>query len=127
MSILFLKRVLTQHPRAVTLLLTLGILFGLFVLGAQPFAAGLVPPPWDKLAHASVFAVLAAAIGAGSNLRGWRMIALAVAGAVLVGGLDEWHQVYLPGRQAGLDDLAADAIGGLLGASLLASYHRTKR
>jgi hypothetical protein len=32
--------------------------FQLFYLGAQPFAAGLIPAPWDKLAHLAVFAVL---------------------------------------------------------------------
>lgn len=123
---MFLKRVCARHARAVTLLLALGILFGLFVLGAQPFAVGLVPAPWDKLAHGCVFAVLAVAFGLVSGLRGWRMILLAVAGVLLVGGLDEWHQVYLPGRQAGLDDLAADLVGGLVGAMLLAMYRRKK-
>ena len=39
---------------------------------------------------------------------------------VLVGVLDEWHQAVLPGRQAGWDDLAADAVGGIAGALLLA-------
>ena len=121
---MFFKRVLTRHLRVATVLLVLGILFGLFVIGAQPIAVGLVPVPWDKVAHGSVFAVLAAAIGLGSGLRGWRMMLLAVGGAVLIGGLDEWHQVYLPGRQAGWDDLAADALGGLLGACLLAMLGR---
>ena len=116
MAILIFKRALARHLRVAMVVLALGIPFGLFVLGAQPFAVGLVPSPWDKLAHGCVFAVLAAAIGLASGLRGWRMVLLAVAGAVLVGGLDEWHQVYLPGRQAGLDDLAADAVGGLVGA-----------
>jgi hypothetical protein len=32
--------------------------FQLFYLGAQPFAAGLIPVPWDKLAHLAVFAFL---------------------------------------------------------------------
>jgi hypothetical protein len=100
-------------------LLVVGIPVGLFVLGARPFAVGLFPAPSDKLAHAVVFALLAVAIGLASGLRGWKMAALAVAGAVLVGGLDEWHQSYLPGREAGLDDLVADAVGGALGVALL--------
>ena len=120
MAILFFKRVLARHLRLATLLLAVGILFGLFVLGAQPVAVGLMPEPWDKVAHGCVFAVLAAAVSLGSGLRGWRMVLLAVGGAVLVGGLDEWHQVFLPGRQAGLDDLVADVMGGLIGAVLVA-------
>jgi len=115
----FVKRVLVERWRAFTLLLALGIVLGLFVGGAQPVAVGLFPAPWDKVAHASLFAVLAASIGLASGLRGWRMLALAVAGALVVAALDEWHQVYLPGRSAGLDDLAADAVGSLLGAVLL--------
>ena len=108
-----------RHHRAITVLVVLGILLGLFGLGAQPVAVGLVPVPWDKVAHAAVFAVLAAALGLASGLRGWRMVMLAVIGALLVGALDEWHQMFLPGRQAGLNDLAADGVGGLLGAWLV--------
>ena len=119
MGILVLRRVLERHLRVLAMLLALAILFGLFVLGAQPFAVGLFPVPWDKLAHAGVFAVLAATIGLASGLRGWRMVLLAVGGALLVGVLDEWHQIYLPGRMATWDDLAADVVGGLLGAMAL--------
>lgn len=108
-----------RHQRVITALVVLGILIGLFGLGAQPVAVGLVPVPWDKVAHAAVFAVLAAAVGVASGLRGWRMVMLAVIGALLVGALDEWHQMFLPGRQAGVDDLAADVLGGLLGAWLV--------
>ncbi len=124
---MLLKRVLTQHLRVITVLVVLGILSGLFVLGAQPFAVGLVPAPWDKLAHGGVFAVLAVAIGLASGLRGWRMALLAFGGAMLVGGLDEWHQVYLPGRQSGWGDLVADAAGGLLGAFLVIASQRAPR
>jgi len=99
-------------------LVALAIVLGLLLLGAQPFAVGLVPSPWDKFAHGFVFALLAAAIGLASGLRGGRMVLLAFTGALLVGVMDEWHQVFLPGRQAGWDDLAADAVGGLLGAVL---------
>ena len=122
MSILFFRRVLERHLRVLAVLLALAILFGLFVLGAQPFAVGLFPVPWDKVAHAGVFAVLAATIGLASGLRGWRMVVLAVGGALLVGVLDEWHQVILPGRQVGLDDLAADVVGGLIGALLVSRW-----
>lgn len=97
---------------AVVLFLPAGLWFG----GAQPFAAGLIPSPWDKLAHMAVFAMLAFAIALASGLRGGRMWLLALAGALLVGMVDEWHQIRLPGRNAGWDDLAADALGAVLGA-----------
>lgn len=97
---------------------------GLWFGGAQPVAVGLIPSPWDKLAHVAVFAVLAAAIGLASGQRGGRLLALALAGAVLVGWVDEWHQTRLPGRNAGWDDFAADAAGALLGAWLTESWLR---
>lgn len=108
--------------RAAAGLLVLGMLFGLFVLGAQPFAVNLVPSPLDKLAHVAAFAVLACAIGLLSGQRGRRMLLIAVAGALLIGVLDEWHQMFLPGRHAGPDDLAMDVIGSLLGAILLTRW-----
>lgn len=110
---------LARHLQVATALLAVGILFGLFALGAQPLAVGLVPTPWDKLAHGGLYALLAVALGLSSGLGGWRVALLAVAGALLVGALDEWHQIFLPGRQAGWDDLAADGVGGLIGALAL--------
>ena len=101
------------------MLLAIALPLGLFVGGAQPVAVGLVPAPWDKLAHAAVFALLAAAIGYASGLRGRPMLGVAFCGAVAVGALDEWHQMHLPGRSAGLGDLAADALGAALGAAAL--------
>lgn len=101
---------------------------GLFYAGAQPYAVGLIPSPWDKFAHAAVFAVLAAAIGYASGLRGSRMGALAFLGASAVGAMDELHQAWLPGRNAGWDDLAADLAGSLLGtAALLLGRDRAHR
>jgi hypothetical protein len=119
LAILFVKRGLTRHLRLVCVLLAVAILLGLFGLGGQPVAVGLLPVPWDKVAHGLVFAVLAVTIGLASGLRGWRVVLLAAGAALLIGVLDEWHQVFLPGRQAGLDDLAADVVGGLAGALLL--------
>lgn len=108
-------------------LLVVGLPLGLFIGGGQPVAVGLVPVPWDKLVHGAVFAVLAWAMGYASGLRGWPMLALAFCGAVAVGALDELHQVSLPGRSAGWDDLAADAIGAALGSATLLWRERLKR
>jgi VanZ family protein len=116
----------SRRWRVASALLVLGILFGLFVLGATPVAVKLIPSPWDQLAHVAVFAVLACALGLLSGQRGARLLLFAVAGALLIGALDEWRQMYLPGRQPGWDDLMMDAIGGLIGglsgATLLARW-----
>lgn len=110
--------------RLLALLAAVALPVGLFYAGAQPYAVGLIPPPWDKFAHAAVFALLAAAVAYASGLRGARMWWLGFAVAVLVGAADEWHQVSLPGRAAGWDDLAADAVGAALGATALLRWRQ---
>lgn len=92
---------------------------GLFILGAQPIAVGLFSPPWDKLAHVGTFALIGCAAGVASGSQGWLRAACCVAGALALGVTDELHQVYLPGRSASWADLLADAVGGVVGASLL--------
>jgi VanZ family protein len=111
-----------NYLRVVALVLLPVLLFGLFAGGAQPAAVGLIPAPWDKVAHAGLFAGFAVLIGLACGLlrlpRG-TLLVLAFAGALAIGAADELHQATLPGRQAGWDDLAADALGALVGTWLL--------
>lgn len=100
-------------------MLAVGIIASLFLGGAQPGAVNLIPAPWDKLVHGLVFISLAWSIGVASGLQGLPKQSIAFFGAVLVGGLDEWHQMYLPGRESGWDDFAADVAGSLIGTALL--------
>jgi hypothetical protein len=109
----------SRYARAAAALLAVALVAGLLIGGAQPFAVNLIPAPWDKLAHGVVFALLSAALGRATGARGMRMLLPALAGATLIGALDELHQTLLPGRQAGWDDLAADALGALAGAGAL--------
>lgn len=90
------------------------MLLALFAGGAQPEAAGLIPAPWDKLAHFAVFAVLAALMRYGLGLHAM----IAVLAALLIGAADEFHQMMLPGRFPGFDDWLADLIGALTGVWL---------
>jgi VanZ family protein len=106
---------------ALTVVLSAAVLY---VGGAQPVAVGLCPAPWDKLAHLFTFAVIGMAAGLAGGMRGWRMAVWCVAGALLVGAMDELHQMFLPGRSASWSDLIADAAGGVLGAAVLAVLHR---
>ncbi len=83
----------------------IGMLAGLFILGAQPIAVGLFPSPVDKFAHAGFFSSLTILLWYGTN----RSNLMAVfASVVILGVLDEWHQVYLPGRSADFMDLSTD-------------------
>lgn len=45
-------------------------------------------------------------------------VAAAVLCAALYGATDEWHQSFVPGRSAAVDDLAADTSGAALAAGL---------
>jgi len=115
-----LKKVPERALRAAAVLLAVGLPVGLYVGGAQPVAVDLFPWPWGKLVHSVTFALLAAAIGYASGLRGWRMLLAGFAGSVGVGALDEWHQMYLPGRHGQLSDVGFDAIGAAVGAWIAA-------
>ncbi|MBS1145560.1 MAG: VanZ family protein [Proteobacteria bacterium] len=91
----------------------------LFVLGAQPIAVGLFPPPYDKLAHLVVFAAFFVALDRSLVMPIW----LAAAIPLLLSAADEVHQVFLPGRQPGLDDWLA----GLCGVSLAVIWRVLRR
>jgi VanZ family protein len=124
--ILILQHALSRHVRIAATLLALGIVVSLFLGGAQPIAVNLVPEPWDKLLHGAVFALLAGALGLASGFPGWRSPTVAFVGSLLVGLLDEWHQLYLPGRQAGYPDFIADMAGSFIGAISLALWSRKR-
>lgn len=85
----------------------LAFVVGLFVGGAQPVAAGLLPPPWDKLAHVVAFGALAAMAELALAPRAWLFFALPLA----VSAADEFHQAFLPGRYASVADWLAGAVG----------------
>ena len=89
---------------------------GLLGFGATPMAVGLVPAPWDKLAHLAIFALLGLLLGAGFS---GRRPLLAAFLAFAVGVIDEAMQAFHPGRHADLADLGADLCGALLAAAIL--------
>jgi VanZ family protein len=124
--ILFLQHVLSRHLRIAATLLALGIVVSLFLGGAQPVAVNLVPEPWDKLLHGIVFALLAWALGFASGFHARRSLSVAFFGSLLIGLLDEWHQLYLPGRQAGWPDFVADMMGSLIGTVSLTLWNRKR-
>jgi VanZ family protein len=94
------------------------VLLALYFWGnSQPEAAGLIPPPWDKLAHAAWYAVLAGLLVTGLGRRAWPWV---LAAMLLLAGWDEWHQSALPGRHAGVDDWLADVAGAAFGIWLAA-------
>ncbi|RMG47527.1 MAG: hypothetical protein D6718_03340 [Acidobacteria bacterium] len=109
------------------LLVPLGLMAAIFFSSHRPSPVPL-PSGSDKLAHAAVYAALAASwvyalrppaarpapgcLLAGALSAGW-------------GGLDEVHQGFVPGRNASLGDLAADAAGAAAAAG--AAWSRRRR
>ena len=93
------------------------ILLAIYVWGnSLPEAAGLIPPPWDKLAHLAWYATLSGLLLLGLGRRAWPWV---LAGTLLLAGWDEWHQFDLPGRFPGIDDWLADALGVLAGVGIV--------
>lgn len=80
---------------------------GLFLGGAQPMAVGLFPPPWDKLVHLMAFGGFAVLVDLALWPPAWLLVALPLA----VSAADEFHQAFLPGRQASVEDWLAGATG----------------
>ena len=109
--------------RGVSLALAALIVFNLFYLGAKPFAAGLFPAPWDKVAHLAVYGGLTALLWVGT---GGRMTFTVIAAVVVIGGLDELHQAGIPGRQADSADFAVDVLAGVAAGALMLLYARRK-
>jgi VanZ family protein len=120
--ILHLQHLVDRHLRTVVMLAAVAIVASLFIGGRQPVAVNLISHPWDKLLHAGVFALLACTIGLASGSPGSQKLLVAFFGALLAGALDEWHQMYLPGREAGWPDFIADVIGGIFGTAFLAIF-----
>jgi len=83
------------------------LVVALFWGGSQPFAVGLFPAPYDKLAHSLYFATLSLLLWFGTGGR-WPVLLFLVVSAI--GGLDELHQATLPGRQAGFYDFLTDTL-----------------
>jgi len=84
---------------------------------------------WDKALHFGVYAALGllffrAFLGEGA---GWvTAAALAFSATSAYGASDEWHQLFTPGRQSGLDDWMADTLGGAMGIAMFVLVPRTR-
>lgn len=105
------------------ILAAVGLVINLFYLGAKPFAAGLIPQPWDKLVHFAVYSAITALLWFGTATR-WPLAILAF--VVALGVFDELHQASLPGRVADAADLLIDFAAGTVTSALLYLYVQPK-
>ena len=79
-----------------------------------------------KMAHVTEFGLFSVTVfhGIRGGRSGWRFrwaLATLVI-AVTYAGLDEWHQSFVPVRQASTRDVAIDALGALLAQVLVWAY-----
>ena len=63
---------------------------------------------WDKSIHFLYFGTMAFLLWIAANKRRTLAVWAVVA---LVGGIDEWQQLYTPGRSADINDWLADSFG----------------
>ena len=96
--------------RALAFAAVAAIAVQLILLPEPAFAERIVAATWDKAVHASVFGGVAFLLWAGFAGRGAVLVALLV---VLLGALDETHQMFVPGRDPDLHDLYADGMGAV--------------
>lgn len=81
----------------------------------------------DKLMHVGIFGVLSALMAYSLNPPGattWGRVILLTAIVMVYGISDEYHQSFIPGRDASLWDVLADGIGGFLAAMTLFWWNR---
>lgn len=102
--------------RCLCLACAAAMVFLLFWLGAKPVAVGLFPEPWDKLAHFVTYGAIAALLALGVKRRQPTTLILLVS---LVGALDEWHQVYQPGRSSDIADFLTDVAAAIVAVTLV--------
>lgn len=105
-------------------------------LSQQPrYPFGLeLPPPFDKFAHASAFGLLGLAMELAlartrPDLPLYKRHLLVFFSVSAFGALDEFHQRFVPGREADVFDWMADTLGGVSGlaaASLSRLRARTR-
>ena len=80
----------------------------LFLGASEIGRVNSVPPLGHKVEHFLYYGVMAFLIASGLGRR-WFWLALLF--VPLIGALDEWHQLYVPGRNASAIDWLVDAAG----------------
>lgn len=104
---LLVMDVVGRAPRWLWVLLGVLTMLALTWVNGRPESAGLIPAPWDKLAHSAVFGTLGMlfALGFGKEHR-WLALVLVVG----FGAFDELRQLHLPGRTASWADFSVDVM-----------------
>lgn len=78
-------------------------------------------------AYAGLGALTARATGRGLRDVSWRAVGSAILIAAAYGVTDEYHQLFTPGRSFDVLDMAADALGSIVGASAVGAWSRIRK
>ncbi len=99
-----------------------GCVLAAFVMAVTLFveadAVAKMPPfpsLFDKVVHFAYYGTMAALLVHGLGLR-WLIVPLIL--VPVIGAADEWHQFYVPGRDASVFDWMADEFGTVFAAVL---------
>ena len=106
----------------------------IFYLSNQPGVGGnsynLIVYTERKIAHVGEYFILTLLLvrcGWLKNLRPARIIFSAMFVALLYAATDEWHQLYIPGREGKLTDVGIDFVGIVIAAVLVSFILRWKQ
>jgi VanZ family protein len=103
--------------------LTAGWMVLIYVLSSQPsLPTPELFPGEDLLAHAVFYAILGVFLArslAAPRVTTWKRILLLTILVAAYGAFDEYHQSFVPGRDASAWDMLADGLGGFLAALTL--------
>ena len=100
----------------------------LFLLSELQGLGGVLPSGAYKFVHGGLYLILGLSLAWGKMRTG-----LGVPGVLLLligvgyGALDEWHQSFVPGRDASVGDWVADSAGVMLGFVLFSSFSSRSR
>jgi VanZ family protein len=98
---------------------------------ATPHMLGLMHVGIRKLAHVTEFGLFSITVfhGIRGGRSGWcfRWALATLVVAVTYAGMDEWHQSFVPLREARARDLAIDALGAVLAQVLVWAYASWRR
>lgn len=110
----------------VSLLVYLGMIFAVSNIPAMDLLV-IRFPNWDKFAHFFEYLPVGFMVTGllSSKFPGSRpavLIPAVIAISLLLGGLDEFHQSFVPGRDVSLGDAIADVLGATVGAMLAVHF-----
>jgi VanZ family protein len=108
--------------------------YALAIFASSSLSAAPSPPLHltDKHVHLLAYAGLALVLVRALSGGGWAGVTLATAlqaalMTIAYGATDEWHQSFVPGRDADVRDLIADAVGAALAVAVVGAMARWGR